>query len=197
VVTLERDAGLALVQIGATPGVASRWEYLCRPSNRGELILPYAQGLIHRGDRVLDSYCGYSPLGFLLDSVEIFGWDRDAQVIERLREELPHHRWERIDELFLPFAETLPAHVDVLLGLGISRGHAPWDAQRVAANVSYLLGRYYPRACLFESAADYFDAGILADLHANLSKLRYCCREFVIQTDMESFSRRKLLLAER
>ena len=196
-VTIHRDAGLALVAIDSAPSVESRWSYLCRPSNRGRLILPYAESILRPGDRLLDIYCGYSPLGFLLKDVAILGWDRDGQVIGRLREELPQHRWEQVDELSLPFATFLPTEIDVILGLGLTRGHAHWDTQCVADNVRYLLGRYYPRACLFESAADYYDARILEDLRENLVRLGYSCREDVIQTDLGSFARRKLLVAER
>ena len=53
--------------------------------------------------------------------------------------------------------------VDVVVGLEVSRGHAWQDPQRVIDNVRYLLGRYLPRDCIIETAADYYNADILED----------------------------------
>jgi hypothetical protein len=180
--TIHRDVGLTLVDISPVPNVEATWAYLCRPSNRAQRLLPYARSILRPGDRVLDLHCGLSPLGFVLDDVEIFGCDRDPAVIRRLREELPHHRWERIDEVF---------------GLGVNRRHAAWDPQAVCENVRYLLGRYYPRACLFETAAEYDAGEILRDLAPILSRLGYACRTDDVETDLPVFSRRRVLLAER
>jgi len=91
----------------------------------------------------------------------------------------------------------LPPEVDVVLGLGVSRPHALWDPQAVLESVRYLLGRYFPRACLFETAADYHDGDILDDLAPALSRLGYRCEEGVIHTNMASFSRRKILVGTR
>lgn len=195
-VTIDREASLTIVAISHRLSVEDIWWYLCCQSNRGKILLQYAQKIVRPGDRVFDLYCGYSPLGFLLDDVNIFGCDRDPKIINKLREVLPQHQWEQIDERSLPFAE-LPNEIDVLLGLGVSRGHAWCDPQHVLDNVRYLLGRYFPRACLFEAAADYHDGVILEDLRTNLVKLRYWCWEDLIETDMDSMSRRKVLLAER
>ena len=130
--------------------------------------------------------------------VETFvGWDADPAIIAHLRASFPGRRWEAIDELNVPFSYLLPERVDILLGLGVSLGYAPWDPKRVRENVAYLLGRYYPRAVVFETAADYNDAEVLSPLAANLERLRYECRCEVIQTDMASFSRRKVLIAQR
>ena len=102
-----------------------------------------------------------------------------------------------IEESWLPFSGLLPDEVDVVIGLGVSRGRAAWDPHHVAENVRYLLGRYFPRACLFETAADYYNAEILGDLEPILGRLGYACRTAVVATDMASFSRRQLLIAER
>jgi hypothetical protein len=176
--------------------VRETWEYLCAQSDRGELLLPHVERLLRPGDRVLDIYCGFSPLAGLLREVEIRGFDSDGRIIEELRERYPEHRWHQISERHLPFAE-LPEEIDILVGLGLSRGHAPWDAQHALEIVRYLLGRYYPRACLFESAADYYDCDILDDLRATVTRLGYRCGEHLIHTNMPSFNRRKLLVCER
>src|SRR6266511_432299 len=196
-VTIHRDVGLTLVEISPVPSVESTWAYLCGPSNRALRLLPYARSIVGPGDRLLDLYCGLSPLGFVLEDVVIFGCDRDPVVVQRLREELPHHRWERIDEFSLPFSDLLPDEIDVVFGLGVSRSRAAWDPQAVAENVRYLLGRYYPRAWFFETAADYYDGEILGDLAPILSRLGYACRTDDVETDLPAFSRRRVLLAER
>ena len=196
-VTIDRDAGLTIVSVSGGGSVEAHWSYLSAPSNRAARILPYARSILRPGDRVLDVYCGCAPLASLLDDVEIFGCDRDPAIVRMLRAELPQHRWEVIEESWLPFAGKLPDAVDVIVGLGVSRGRAAWDPQFVAENTCYLLGRYLPRACLFETAADYYDAEILADLELILGRLGYECRVGVVETDMASFSRRKVLLAER
>jgi Methyltransferase domain len=196
-VTIHRDVGLTLVEISPVSNVETTWAYLCEPSNRAQRLLPYARSILRPGDRVLDLYCGLSPLAFVLDDVEIFGCDRDPAVIRRLRKELPHNRWERIDEFSLPFSNLLPPEIDAVFGLGVSRGRAAWDPQVVCENVRYLLGRYYPRACLFEAAAEYYDGEILRDLAPILSRLGYACRTEDVDTDLPAFSRRRVLLAER
>ena len=99
---------------------------------------------------------------------------------------MPHDRWKSIDEISVPFAGSLPENADVILGLEVSRRNAPWDPKYVLQNVRYLLGRYFQRAVLFEAAADYCHAIILDDL-----------KEALLNTDMASFPRRKLLLGER
>jgi hypothetical protein len=63
--------------------------------------------------------------------------------------------------------------------------------------VQFLLGRYFPRACLFETAADYHDGDVLASLDATLRRLGYRCRRETVSTQMRSFSRRLVLVAER
>jgi len=176
--------------------VTDTWGYLCRPSNHDELLAEELRTILRPKDRVLDVYCGTSPVGSLLDDVELFGCDRDPAVIQMLRARLPRHRWEAIDERELPFA-PLPDAVDVLLGLGISRGCAAWDAQHVVENVRYLLGRYLPRACFFETAAHYDDAAILDEILAVLELHGYPCRETMVETDLENYASRKILVAER
>ena len=195
-VTFHREVGLTVVEISNPPSVEDTWGYLCRASNRAELLLQHAHSILRPGDRVFDAYCGCSPLAPHLKDVRLFGWDRDPKVIQRLRQTLREHRWAVIDESHLPFAD-LPDEIDVLFGLGISRGHEWWDAQRVLDNVRYLLGRYAPRACLFESAAGYHDADILDDLRSAVARLNYSCQEALIDTDLASFSRRKVLIAEK
>jgi hypothetical protein len=195
-VTIHREVGLAVLEIWHPPAVEETWKYLTGRSNRGQLIAAAARELLRPGDRLLDVYCGYSPLASVLDEVSFFGCDRDPQIVARLRREFPRHHWECIDETRLPFA-ALPEESDVLVGLGVSRGHAWWDPQHVLDNIRYLLGRYHPRACIFETAADYYHADILTDLIGALERLGYAWREQVVETDMASFARRKLLFATR
>jgi len=177
--------------------VEDKWSYLCRPSNRPDLLAALIRPLLEPGYAVLDIYCGASPLAAVLEGASFFGWDADPAIVNHLRGRYPQHRWESIDEMSVPFSDLLPERADILLGLGVSLGYAGWDPQRVRENVAYLLGRYYPRAAVFETAADYHDAEILPMLAANLERLLYQCRYEVIQTDMASFPRRKVLIARR
>lgn len=195
-VTLHREVGLTLVEIAQPVSVEETWAYLCRESNRAELLLPHAKRVLRSGDSLLDIYCGSAPLAPLLDGVTIFGFDADPRIIELLRRRHPQHRWEQLDEQVVPFAQ-LPERVEALLGLGLSKGHASWDPQCVVDNVRYFLGRYLPRACLFEAAAGYHDADILDDLQRSLARLGYHCWSDQIETDVPQFAVRKVLLAER
>jgi hypothetical protein len=145
----------------------------------------------------LDIYCGSSPLAYLLQDVEIVGWDRDLSSICKLRKDLPQHRWEQIDELALPFAAALPSEVDVILGLGLAKPRASWDAQCAVDVIRYLLGRYAPRTVLFESAADYYSADILDDIAVCLRRLAYSFEFKMIDTNLASYARRKLLVGQR
>ena len=195
-ITLDIEVGLAVVEVRRPAAVRETWSYLCAESNRGELLLPFAQRLLRPGDRVLDIYCGFSPLTPLLSDVAIFGYDHDGAIVQELAARHPQHVWRRTADRQLQLAE-LPPEVDVVLGLGVSRPHALWDPQAVLESVRYLLGRYFPRACLFETAADYHDGDILDDLAPALSRLGYRCEEGVIHTNMASFSRRKILVGTR
>jgi hypothetical protein len=195
-ITLDIQVGLALVEVRRPAAVRETWSYLCAESNRGELLLPFAQRVLRPGDRVLDIYCGFSPLTPLLGNVAIFGYDCDSQIVQELAARHPQHLWRQITDRQLQLAE-LPAEVDVILGLGVTRPYAAWDPPSVLDSMRYLLGRYFPRACLFETAADYHNGEILADLALALSRLGYRCDEDVIQTDMASFPRRKILVATR
>lgn len=195
-ITLDIEVGLAVVEVRRPAAVRETWSYLCAESNRGELLLPFAQRLLRPGDRVLDIYCGFSPLTPLLSDVAIFGYDHDGAIVKELAARHPQHVWRQTADRQLQLAE-LPPEVDVVLGLGVSRPHALWDPQAVLESVRYLLGRYFPRACLFETAADYHDGDILDDLAPALSRLGYRCEEGVIHTNMASFSRRKILVGTR
>lgn len=195
-VTLNAAVGLTIVEVRLQAAVEETWGYLVEKSNRGEQLLRFARRVIRPGDQVCDLNCGCSPLGKFLNEVSLFGWDRDPRIIERLRRELPQHQWEQIEERNLPFAE-LPPRMDVVLGLGLSRGYASWDPQQVLSNVQYLIGRYAPRACFFESAADYHNGEILNDLQTALDRHGYKSHRELLETDLASFSRRAVLLAER
>jgi len=195
-ITLHREVGLTIVEISPKTTVAETWGYLCRESNRGALIAERLQGFVQANDQILECYCGLSPLPAHLKDASIFGFDSDPAVIGRLCTEYPRHQWRVIEESRLPYV-SLPDHVDVLAGLGVSYGYAPWDPHFVLENARYLLGRYLPRACVFETAADYHDADILTDLKHALVKLGYACQFETIDTDMESFARRTLLFATR
>jgi hypothetical protein len=48
--------------------------------------------------------------------------------------------------------------------------------------------------CLFEAAAEYHDAEILRDLETVLERAGYACRDATIDTNMSSYSRRRLLI---
>jgi FkbM family methyltransferase len=194
-ITIHREVGLTIVEIPPAESTQRRWSYLCAPSNRAELLLPYARRPLRPGDRVLDAYCGSAPLACGLCDMKIFGFDSDPHMINLLREQHPQHVWERIDELRLPFS-SLPEDIDLLLALGLSEGHARWDPQHVLDNVRYLLGRYLPRACLFESPAEYHNADILDQLCSALTRLGYSCEQEQIETNLASFATRKVLLAQ-
>jgi hypothetical protein len=195
-ITLDIQVGLALVEVRRPAVVRETWGYLCTESNRGERLLPFAQRVIRPGDRVLDIYCGFSPLTPLLRDATVFGYDCDGEIVQELAARHPQHVWQQVADRQLQFAE-LPVEIDVILGLGVSRRYAPWDPPSVLDSVRYLLGRYFPRACLFETAADYHDGDIIADLVPALARLGYRCEEDVIHTNMASFSRRKVLVATR
>lgn len=195
-ITLAYEVGLAVVEVRRPAAVRDTWGYLCAESNRGELLLPLAQRVIRPGDRVLDMYCGFSPLTPLLEDIAVFGYDGDGEIVKELAARYPQHHWRQIDERQLQRA-ALPTEIDVLLGLGVSGHYAPWDPRSVLDSVRYLLGRYFPRACLFECAADYHDGDILADLARALSRLGYRHDEHVIETDLASFPRRKVVVATR
>jgi hypothetical protein len=193
-ITLHREVGLTILEIPPAFAVQKKWGYLCANSNRGLRLLNCVRELVRPGDQVLDAYCGSAPLAGLLEEVQIFGFDSDPQIIRQLRERQPAHRWERIDERQLMFA-SLPDHIDVLLGIGVSADHARWDPRHVLENTQYLLGRYLPRACFFETAAAYHDADILVPLEATLRKLGYLCEQRSFETDLASFGLRRVLLA--
>lgn len=195
-ITVHREVGLTVLEIPPGESIQHRWDYLCVPSNRAELLLPYARKLLVPGDRVLDAYCGSAPLASWLDDTPIFGFDSDLPMINLLRERYPQHVWERIDEIRLPFSQ-LPEKIDLLLALGISHGYAPWDPRHVLDNMRYLLGRYLPRACLLESPAGYHNAEILDQLRLTLINLGYRCEQEQIETDLTSFETRRVLLAQR
>ena len=193
VATLDIDAGLAIVPVARPPRVDDKWSYLTSPSNRGPLIMQHLRPQLQDGDRVFDAYCGFSPLNAHLERVRIFGFDVDPVVIARLRAEYPGHDWAQIEERQLAYA-TLPDAVDVLVGLGLSRGYCSWDPQLVEGNLRHLVQRYRPRVCLFEAAAEYHDAEILDDLQSMIERAGYRCRGAVIDTDMASYSRRRLVI---
>ena len=90
-ITLDIEVGLAVVEVRRPAMVRETWSYLCAESNRGELLLPFAQRLLRPGDRVLDIYCGFSPLTPLLSDVAIFGYDHDGAVVQELAARHPQH----------------------------------------------------------------------------------------------------------
>ena len=126
----------------------------------------------------------------------LFGFDLDPEIIRQLRERYPQHTWKVVEERRLPYSD-LPDQVQVLVGLGLSRGHSRWDPQHVVNNMRYLLGRYLPRVCLFEAARDYHDAIILEDLKSCIYHLCYSSQFYEFDSDLSSYSRRRLLLAAR
>jgi hypothetical protein len=185
-----------VVEVRRPAAVRETWSYLCADSNRGELLVPFARRVLRPGDRVLDMYCGFSPLTPLLTGVAVFGYDSDGAIVQELGACHPQHVWRQVADRQLQVAE-LPPEIDIILGLGVSRPHAPWDPQAALESVRYLLGRYFPRACLFETAADYYEGDILDDLAPVLSRLGYRCEADLIHTNMTSFPRRKILVGTR
>jgi hypothetical protein len=80
------------------------------------------------------------------------------------------------------------------VGLGLSKGYCSWDPQLVQPNVGFLVRHYRPRVCLFEAAADYHNGEILDAVRTILDGAGYGCREAFIQTSMNSYSRRRILI---
>jgi Methyltransferase domain len=195
-ITLHLDVGLTIVEITPRSRVDQCWDYLCRPSNRWSWVADAVRKELRPDDHILDSYCGWSPLAAHLHEARIFGFDSDPQIIQRLRNQYPMHTWQAIEEYRLPYAD-LPKEIDVLAGLGVSHGHSPWDPQQALNNIRYLLARYLPRTCLFETARDYHDAIILEDLQTCVTRLGYVCHYQEFDSDLSSYSRRRLLLANR
>jgi hypothetical protein len=196
VVTLDRDAGLSMVQITRPARVDDKWSYLTASSNRGERIMEYLRPLLRDGDLVFEAYCGFSPLNAHYNGTQVFGFDVDPAVIQRLREEYPGRTWIQIDEKHLAFAD-IPDRADVLVGLGLSRGYCGWDPQLVERNMRFLVGHYRPRVCLFEAAAEYYNAEILQDLRQVLHRAGYACRDAKIDSTMTSFHVRQILIGTR
>lgn len=130
-ITLDIEVGLAVVEVRRPAMVRETWSYLCAESNRGELLLPFAQRLLRPGDRVLDIYCGFSPLTPLLSDVAIFGYDHDGAIVQELAARHPQHVWRQTADRQLQLAE-LPPEVDVVLGLGVSR--MPYGIRRRCSN---------------------------------------------------------------
>lgn len=195
-ITLHRDVGLTLVEITPRVRFDEHWSYLCQSSNRWNWICEHLATVLRPTDQILDTYCGWSPLASGFPDVRLFGFDLDPILISRLRERYPQHTWTVVEEQRLPYG-TLPDEVHVLAGLGVSRGHSHWDPQHVVDNMRYLLGRYVPRVCLFETASDYHNGIILDDLHCCLARLGYTGEYHDFHSDLHSYSRRRLLLATR
>jgi hypothetical protein len=195
VATFNLDVGLSVVPIKQPPRVDDKWSYLISASDRGSLIMEHLGPLLRDGDRVLEAYCGFSPLNAHYENVRVFGFDVDPTIIERLRIQYPRHTWAQIEEKHVAYAE-LPEEVDVLVGLGLSYGYCSWDAQLVEPNIRLLVRGYRPRVCLFETAADYHDGKILDALKKILHRTGYTCSEAMIQTSMSSYGRRRILVGK-
>jgi len=197
VVTVHREVGLAIAEIRPRKSVDEAWSYLSRTSNRAEQVAEIARPLLRDRDLVMDAYCGVSPLAGLMTGVKLFGFDRDADCIRQLGLDHPEHTWHVIEERELPFSRDLPDEVHVLLGLGLTSGQDWWEPQEAVNNFRYLIGRYAPRACILEAAADYHSADVLRDLKACLVRAGYDCHYEWIHTDMDAYPRRKILVAQR
>lgn len=192
-VTIQESAGLTLIEVAHPPRVEDKWRHLVQPSNRAEKMKPIVESLVQPGDQVFDAYCGLSPLPPIISAAKIFGFDIDSEIIGKLRETHPQHQWQQISENYLIHAD-LPDAVQVLAGLGLNYGYAPWDAKLVVPNLRFLVRYYHPRACLFEAAADYHDAEILDELQTMLEKEGYTTETQLIETDLPEYSIRKLLI---
>jgi hypothetical protein len=182
-----------MVPIKRPPRVDDKWSYLTAASDRGRLIMEHLRPLLRSGDKVFEAYCGFSPLNAEYTDVDVFGFDVDPAIIERLRSEYPTSTWAQIEEQRLAYA-SLPEHTDVLIGLGLSHGYCSWDAQHVAQNIRFLVRHYRPRVCLFETAADYHQGEILDAMMRILDAVGYSHREAIIETSMRSYSRRRLVI---
>ena len=196
IITIDVDAGLSILEISRPPRVEDKWDYLVRPSNRGKKILTHLEKFLQPGDNLFDAYCGFSPLAALVRDVKIFGFDIDHLIIQKLRKKFPEHCWMQIEERYLPYAD-IPEKCDILISLGLNYGYSSWDAQLVELNIKFLLRFYHPRVCLFEAAANYHNAEILDGLQRVLLNLGYSCQFEYIETDLENYSDRKLLMAQR
>lgn len=194
VTTLDIDVGLSMVRIARPPRVEDKWSYLTIPSDRGQLIMEHLGPLLEPGDRIFEAYCGFSPLNDHYGDARVFGFDVDPAIIDKLRTKYPSQQWAQVEERQLAYS-ALPEHADVLVGLGLSYGYCSWDAQLVEPNIRFLVRHYRPRVCLFETAADYHDAEILDAAKRIAEGVGYHCREAMIETNMRSYYRRKLLIA--
>ena len=197
-ITMHQEAGLTLVEIKEKHQfpVDDKWAYLVRNSNRGQLLFDILGPKLLKKDVLMDTYCGSAPLAPFLNDYELFGWDRDLEQIRRLKEEFPHQKWYAFEETQLPYVK-LPEKVSVLLGVGISLHGSDWDMSHSINNQRYLVARYLPRVCMFETAEDYQASELLGELYAFLEKLGYHCSWHLIETDMDSFAKRRVVLAER
>ena len=196
VATLDLDAGLAIVPVKHPPRVEDKWSYLTAASDRGRLVMEHLRPLLQPGDQVFEAYCGFSPLNSEYADVDVFGFDVDPAIIERLRTEYPSSRWAQIEEQRLAYA-ALPERADVLVGLGLSYGYCSWDPQLVEHNMRFLVRHYRPRVCLFEAAADYHNAEILDAMTRILGSVSYTWHEATIETNMRSYHRRRLVIGMR
>ncbi len=193
VTTLHLDAGLSLVAVARPPRVEDKWSYLTAPSDRGSMIMDHLGPLLRPDDRIFEAYCGFSPLNEYYRHDRVFGFDIDPAIIARLRAEYPGRRWEQIEEKHLAHA-NLPEHADVLVALGLSHGYCSWDAQLAEPNMRFLVRHYRPRVCLFETAADYHNGEILDAVMRSVEAVGYTCRDALIETNMRSYSRRRIVI---
>ena len=61
----------------------------------------------------------------------------------------------------------------------------------------FLAGTLPPRVCLFETAAEYYNAELIQDLRQVLHRAGYACREASIDTTMTSYHVRQILIGTR
>lgn len=197
-ITFNQEVGLTLVEINnnISNTVERRWDHLVKPSNRSELLYQILVPYLEINDTIMDSYCGSAPMAHILRDYNLWGWDRDFNEIHKLREQFPNQQWSAIEEQQLPYAD-LPKNIDVLLGLGITGHHVEWDMAHSETNFRYLVARYLPRLCFFEATVEDAKSEILDSIFEFLDPIGYRCEWHTVQTDLEKYHKRRVLLAIR
>ncbi len=92
--------------------------YLKKTELRGHILFALLKPHLRKGDRVLDSGCGYSPMAenLLVRSYDLTGFDINPDVIAYLKNERPRGNW-----WCRPYSEIDFIGYTVLLLLGAGR----------------------------------------------------------------------------
>lgn len=196
VTILDKEAGLALIEIRQKWKFEDKWNYLAENTRRGEAIYNYISELLHPSDSIIDMYCGSAPLAPYLQQMQVFGWDIDQDQIDNLRTRFPHQRWEAMPETAF-FTTDLPDHLTVLLALGLSSYTAEWDPQWPAKNIEWTVRAYNPRLVVLEASTHFQDSHTLRHLQAFLQARNYSLYLQPYDPQLADFSQRILIIAQR